>query len=577
MNPRHFFRHLLIAGLWLTSSCLWAQTQLDVRLQPRDRLLRANIEAHVGPIADRDHEALSRARRSVERQAQEALRALGYYQAQMRTEVTDPDSKPRLLLHVEQGQPVRLREVDIRLSGDATQLQVFRVPSGVALQAGQPLDHGVYESARQLLQRQAEQYGFFDGRFTRRELLIDPDAGWADIHLHFDSGARYRLGKVSFTGEHSIDESLLRRMVPFTEQTPYDADLLANLASNLRRSGFFADVRVDALPETAQGRVIPVQVRLDNVKPHTISTGIGYDTDVGVRTRASWTRHWLNPQGHSLGVEGEASVIRQSLGTWYQIPLENPLTDNLRLLAGYQREDFADVTSTRYDLGAAWSKRLANDWQRTLSLNWQEESFDVGRGSANGRSTLLLPGVAFDRLRSDSLVDPSNGYRLQIDLRGAREGLLSDMDIAWLSTQARGLHSFDNGQRLLGRVQLGAVSSNSYTDIPPTLRFFAGGDQSVRGYDFQSLSPEDEQGNKVGARYLLAGSLEYQYPLVERWRLATFVDQGNAFNHWGDQMVTGVGMGVRWVSPVGPLRLDLAHALDDPRGVRLHFSMGPEL
>lgn len=577
MNSRPFFRCLLVAGLCLLSSGLYAKTQLDVRLEPRDRVLRANIEAHVGPIADRDRAALLRMRRNVERQAQEAVRALGYYQAQIRSEVTDSDSPPRLRLIVEQGQPVRLREVDIRLSGDATRLRAFRVPGGVALEPGHPLDHGVYEAARQLLQRQAEHYGFFAGSFTRRELLIDPDAGWADIHLHFDSGPRYNLGKVSFSGEHSMDEGLLRRMVPFPEGTPYDADLLANLATNLRRSGFFADVRVDALAETAQERVIPVQVMLNSVKPRTFTTGIGYDTDVGVRTRASWTRHWLNPQGHSLGVEGEASAIRQSLGTWYQIPLENPLTDNLRLLAGYQREDFADITSTRYDLGAAWSKRLANDWQRTLSLNWQEESFDVGRGSPNGRSTLLLPGLGFDRLRSDSLVDPSQGYRLQVDMRAAREGLLSDMDIAWLSTQARGLHTFDNGQRLLARVQLGAVSSNSYEDVPPTLRFFAGGDQSVRGYAFQNLSPKDAQGNRVGARYLITGSLEHQYPLVERWRLATFVDQGNAFNHWGDQLVTGVGMGVRWVSPVGPLRLDLAHALDDPRGIRLHFSMGPEL
>jgi translocation and assembly module TamA len=516
-------------------------------------------------------------RRSVERQAQEAVRALGYYQAQIFTEVTGVDSKPRLLLRVEQGQPVHLRVVDIRLSGDATRLRAFRLPDVPSLQPGQQLDHGVYDAARQLLQRQAQHFGFFDGSFSRRELLIDPDAGLADIHLHFDSGPRYRLGKVSFSGEHSIDEALLQRLVPFAEQTPYDADLLAKLTSNLRQSGFFAEVRVDALPETAQAQVIPVQVWLGSVLPRTVTLGAGYSTDVGPRGRASWVRHWLNPQGHSLGVEGEASLLRQSLGSWYQIPLENPLTDNLRLLAGYQREDFADVTSTRYNLGTAWSKRLPSDWQRTLSLNWQEETFDLGSGSPDGRSELLLPGLAFDRLRSDSTVDPSQGYRLQAEVRGAREGLLSDIDVTWLSTQARGLYSFDNGQRLLGRAQLGAVSSNAYEDVPPTLRFFAGGDQSVRGYDFQSLSPEDAQGNKVGARYLLTGSLEYQYPLAERWRLATFVDQGNAINHWGDKLFTGVGMGVRWISPVGPLRLDLAHALDDPRGVRLHFSMGPEL
>lgn len=107
--------------------------------------------------------------------------------------------------------------------------------------------------------------------------------------------------------------------------------------------------------------------------------------------------------------------------------------------------------------------------------------------------------------------------------------------------------------------------------------FFAGGDQSVRGYDYQTLSPRDDQGNREGGRYMFAGSLEYQYRIAERWRIATFVDQGNAFNSLGDKMNTGAGFGVRWVSPVGPLRLDLAHAFDEDKGWRIHFSMGPEL
>ena len=148
-----------------------------------------------------------------------------------------------------------------------------------------------------------------------------------------------------------------------------------------------------------------------------------------------------------------------------------------------------------------------------------------------------------------------------------------------LDLQAKGLTSFAGGHRLLGRLQAGGIATNDFAAIPPSLRFFAGGDQSVRGYDYQSLSPRDSAGKRVGGRYLLVGSVEYQYPLAERWRLATFVDQGNAFDHLNDPLQTGVGIGLRWVSPVGPLRLDLAHALDDEQGsnFRIHFSMGPEL
>jgi len=107
---------------------------------------------------------------------------------------------------------------------------------------------------------------------------------------------------------------------------------------------------------------------------------------------------------------------------------------------------------------------------------------------------------------------------------------------------------------------------------------FAGGDQSVRGYDYQSLSPENSEGDRIGGRYMVAGSVEYQYSVAEKWRVATFIDQGNSFNTLElPNLKTGVGIGVRWVSPVGPIRLDLAHAMDDDGGIRLHFSMGPEL
>ncbi len=127
-------------------------------------------------------------------------------------------------------------------------------------------------------------------------------------------------------------------------------------------------------------------------------------------------------------------------------------------------------------------------------------------------------------------------------------------------------------------MQVGGTETDDYASVPPSLRFFAGGDQSVRGYDYQSLSPTNSRGDRVGGRYMLAVSGEYQFALTPTWRLATFADHGNAFNSLEiPSLKSGVGFGVRWVSPVGPLRLDLAHPLDGTGGVRLHFSMGPEL
>ncbi|BCA28230.1 autotransporter assembly complex protein TamA [Metapseudomonas otitidis] len=553
-----------------------AKASLEVKVSPANAELKANIEAFIGSLGDRDETALRRFRRAAEEQARQAAQALGYYQAEIDSQVR-PGQDPVLQLDVQHGEPVRLRQVTVRVEGEAAGLKAFKVPKSKALAPGEPLNHGLYEDAKKLIQSQALRYGFFDGRFRSQRLDIDPRAGVADIELIYDSGPRYALGRVAFDGDTPFDPDLLARLVPFPPNTPYDADQVAKLSQNLQASGYFEEVRVDAQPEPGAGRLIPVKVRLGAVKPRTLGLGVGFSTDVGPRARANWTRHWINPQGHRLGAESEISTARQSVGTWYEIPLDPPLTDSLRFTSGFQREQLTDVESRRFTLGSQWQSKLPDDWQRVVSLRWEQEIYDFGDGSPNGRSSFLIPGIGYSVTRSDNRLDPNQGYHLQLDVRAAKEGVLSDADMTYASAMAKGLYTLPGGHRLLGRVQAGGIATTDYGAIPPSLRFFAGGDQSVRGYDYQTLSPEDRQGNKVGGRYMVVGSAEYQYPIAERWRIAAFVDRGNAVNNLKDKLKTGAGIGVRWVSPVGPIRLDLAKALDDPGGFRIHFSMGPEL
>jgi len=576
MNVCQGLRGLLALGLSCLCSTALAKASLDVKVTPANAAVKANIEAFIGSLGDRDEIALRRYRRAAEEQARQAVQALGYYQAEIDSRVL-PGDDPKLQLDVVPGEPVRLRNVNVRVDGEASALKAFRVPASKALKPGQPLNHGAYEDAKKLIQNQALRYGFFDGAFTSQRLDIDPRAGVADIELVYASGPRYDLGRVSFQGDTPFDDELLARLVPFPPDTPYDADLVAKLSQNLQASGYFDEVRVDALPDPEKGRRIPVKVQLGTVKPRTMGLGVGFSTDVGPRARANWTRHWVNPQGHRLGAETEVSAARQNVGAWYEIPLDPPLTDSLRFTSGFQREELVDVESRRFTLGTQWQSKLPDDWQRVVSLRWEQESYDFGDGSPDGRSSFLIPGIGYSVTRSDNRLDPSQGYHLQADLRAAKEGILSDADMTYASALAKGLYTLPGGHRVLARVQLGGIATTDFGAIPPSLRFFAGGDQSVRGYDYQTLSPEDRQGNKVGGRYLVVGSAEYQYPVAERWRIAAFVDRGNAMDSLNAAMKTGAGIGVRWVSPVGPIRLDLAKALDDPGGFRIHFSMGPEL
>ncbi len=565
-------------ALLLSLSCAaLANSELEVRVQPSNDELKANVEGYIGGLGDRDEEALLRFSRGAEEQARKAAQALGYYQPQIDSEVKG-GKDPRLVLTIDPGEPVHLRNVTVRIDGPAAALKAFRVPSNAALKPGAVLNHGRYEDAKRVIQNQASRYGFFSGRFTQQKLLVDPQAGIADIELVYDSGPRYALGPVSFEGDTPFDEDLLRRMVPFKAGAPYDSELIAELNQALQSSGYFEGVRVDAAPTAATNNVIPVAVKLDTRKPRTMGLGLGFSTDVGPRAKANWTRHWVNPQGHSYGWEAEVSAPRQNVGLWYDVPLDPPLTDKMRYAGGYQYEELAgtDSLSKLLTVGPEWHSKLSSGWQRVVSLKWQREEYRLGDDA--GLSTLLMPGVSYSYLRSDNRIDPHNGYRLQFDTKVAKEGLGSDNNLVYGTAMVKGLTTVFDKHRLLARAQIGGSATNGYKSIPPSLRFFAGGDQSVRGYDYQSLSPENAEGDRIGGRYMVAGSLEYQYSVAEKWRVATFVDQGNSFNSLElPSLKTGVGVGVRWVSPVGPIRLDLAHAMDDEGGIRLHFSMGPEL
>lgn len=569
---------MISGALLLSLSCAaLAKSELEVRVQPSNDELRANVEGYVGGLGDRDEEALLRFSRGAEEQARKAAQALGYYQPRIDSEVKG-GKDPRLVLTIDPGEPVHLRNVTVRIDGPAASLKAFRVPGNAGLKPGAVLNHGRYEDAKRVIQNQASRYGYFSGRFTQQKLLVDPQAGLADIELVYDSGPRYALGPVSFEGDTPFDEDLLQRMVPFKAGTAYDSELIAELNQALQSSGYFEGVRVDAAPTAATDNVIPVAVKLDTRKPRTMGLGLGFSTDVGPRAKANWTRHWVNPQGHSYGWEAEVSAPRQNVGLWYDVPLDPPLTDKMRYAGGYQYEELAgtDSLSKLLTVGPEWHSKLPSGWQRVVSLKWQREEYRLGDDA--GLSTLLMPGVSYSYLRSDNRIDPHNGYRLQFDTKVAKEGLGSDNNLLYGTAMVKGLTTVFDKHRLLARAQIGGSATNGYKSIPPSLRFFAGGDQSVRGYDYQSLSPENSEGDRIGGRYMVAGSLEYQYSIAEKWRVATFIDQGNSFNSLElPSLKTGVGVGVRWVSPVGPIRLDLAHAMDDEGGIRLHFSMGPEL
>ena len=542
--------------------------------------LRKNAEAFIGDVKGRSAENLRRYAPTAVSQARQALRALGYYSPTVDWQYKegDADTAAKLVLTIRPGEPVRVTSRTVEIRGAAASDERFGADLPVNPAEGDILNHGQYANLRDTIQTRARRRGYFDGRFVTRTLEVDPATRSAAITLIYDSGERYRLGEVTFEEDHWFETGLLRRFVTFEPGTPYHSDEIARLNSNLQNSGYFSGVDIDASPARAENGTIPVRVALTRREDRSVAAGVGFSTDVGPRFRGTWREHWINPMGHKRGAETEFSVPRQNLSTWYELPLDPPMTDLIRLTAGYQREDIENVESELLTLGQQWQHQLDNGWLQVLSLRWEGERFNIGNDET-GTSTLLLPGAGYSRIHTDSPLDPSRGYRLQFDVTGSHRAALSDVDILHVNTLAKGLYTLADKHRFLARFQAGLVATSRFEDVPPSLRFFAGGDQSVRGYGYETLSPENDNGVPVGGRYLLVGSGEYQYQFADKWRAALFVDHGNAINNLSDPLATGAGAGIRWISPVGPLRLDIAKGLNPEFGGdwRIHFSMGPEL
>ena len=213
---------------------------------------------------------------------------------------------------------------------------------------------------------------------------------------------------------------------------------------------------------------------------------------------------------------------------------------------------------------------------RTLSLDFSYDSFDVGAES--NRTRLVLPGVSFDHKRADRDIFPTRGRRLTLELRGTGEFLGSTTSFLQATLTARYLRSLSSKSRILARATAGLTAKSEFGELPPSVRFFAGGDESIRGFGYNTLGPKDELGNVIGGSNLLVMSIEYEHLLRGNFYGAVFLDAGNAFDTLDVDAAVGAGLGLKWLSPVGPLRFYLAHPLNQSdRSVRVHVRLGADL
>jgi translocation and assembly module TamA len=243
--------------------------------------------------------------------------------------------------------------------------------------------------------------------------------------------------------------------------------------------------------------------------------------------------------------------------------------------AGVVNEKTDASESTVRTIGASLN-RGRGLWRESLALNYQKEIYTVADDS--GFSTLLMPGANWSRTWGNNFISTLDGLRFNIGFRGASKNFLSDTDFFQLQGGIKGITSLGQHDRIIARGSLGGTWTEEFHQLPSSVRFFAGGSQSVRGYAYQSLGPVDSSGDVVGGKHLMVGSVEFEHSFQGKWGVALFYDAGNAIDDIDDRLERGAGFGLRWRSPVGPIRFDLASAITrDGSPWRLHINIGPDL
>ena len=512
-----------------------------------------------------------------EAQIHTALEPFGYYAAEATGKLERPEqSQYRATFRVTPGEPVIVRKERVVIAGDATQLeQVKAALDHFQPRQGERLDHAAYERSKLEIATALANEGYVRAQLLKHRVEVVRAANSAEIDLEWNPGERYRFGPVHFS-DVQFPDSFLQRYTPWRPGEFYSIDKLLELQQALVDADYFAAVAVSPDLEHAKDGVVPIDVALVPAKRTVYTASVYVSTDTGPGGKVGFERRWLNRRGHRLSSDVQYSTRLEDYRVQYQIPKPGRPNRTLTFGVGYRDEETDSSTSR---MARAAATEVTDRWKgftRTLGLQYLNGDFEIAN-EQHSTSLLYAEGV-LTRKKADDLYFPLSGYNLLYGLRVAAESVASDTSFVQARAEAKWLKKVGADGRVILRSMLGAMVVDDFNALPPELRFFAGGDRSIRGFDYQQIGDLDANGEVIGGEYQAIFSTEYEHYFLPKWGAAIFVDAGDAFTNQYDTNV-GAGVGLRWKSPVGLVRLEVARPVvsNFDHSWRIHLIIGPDL
>jgi translocation and assembly module TamA len=603
---------LVVVSLFACASAQAARIG-EVTIEGLDEAMTTNVRIALS-LEDAKGKPVSAARldyllQAAEDETREALEPFGYYAPQIEIRETpalegaddtlSEDAEISVRIAVRPGEPVRVRNARVAIEGDGADDRYLKEEiDAFSPRTGDVFEHARYEQSKAFISRRLAERGYFDADYIRRNVEVTRAEGRADIDLVWNSGDRYAMGEIRFVQapKRAIRDTLLQELIYWKQGEYYHQGRLDRLRKALGELDYFSRIDIEPMPEAAVDGEVPVDVRLTPAKRSIYSVGASYGTDSGFGVSLGLERRYLNSRGHKGLAQLDYAEKRKTLTVQHRIPAfawrDGWYTTSLQ--AYDEQTDYIDTR--RYEAVFSRSAEYSRAVNLTASVHALRERWAYAYSSTTRfdattlyqQSTFVYPSLHVDFVNADERIRPRKGIGGSATLRGGLRGVGSDANFLQLHARGNWFQGLGERSRLIVRGEFGATYSDALVDgalfdIPPTLRFYAGGDRSVRGYEFREIGPRipaapGREAFALGARNVVTASVEYEHDLNETWGVAAFVDGGSAFNERLDRWRKGIGVGLRWNSPVGPLRIDVGHGLDDPdASFTLHINLGADL
>lgn len=566
----------LILGLALLMGLVPLAAALELRLEGVKGDLEKSLRAGLS-IAQLDEEASQRLVRRrhalAEKELRAGLRAFGHYQAKIQSKLTQEGDRWVAVYKVDPGPRVRWQKPELLLEPAAEPAWLRAFQAQASALEGKPVDHRDYSRIKDQMLRAAEADGYLDARYTLSRLEVDPKAGSARMRLSLNTGQQYRFGRVEIRQE-ILEPEFLQRFNPIRRGDRFDTEAVLDLRLRLFDLDYFRDIEVDTAVDT-EAAAVDLDLVAEAKPPQRWQIGLGYGTDTGPRISGAVDLRYINRDGHRVRGEARISEVKLDLSGRYAIPTGPEPGAEWSLRSQRVEEKLGDTEAVTLRTGLSRTRVKATRlWN--YYLDYEGERFTLG-GEVQ-KTDLVLPGISLTMREQDDLLLPRRGHTIFVDLHGASDDLLSSTSFVQARMDLRRIQPLSKKSRLILRLQAGANWLDDADALPVSQRFYAGGDNSIRGYSYRRVAPRNAEGEIEGGQFLQTATIEVDRLLWQDYGAALFYDIGSASNSWLGDLVSAVGLGFRWATPVGMLRLDVAHPLDDPdTRFQLHVGIGGEL